>query len=389
MRGSGRSGPRADGLDAGRATSATRARALVVGAGIAGLAAVRALAHTGFSVEIIERSPTPNGAGGGIYLPGNAARALRALGLDAEVAQRGVEISRQRFLDDRGLLLTDVDVARLWAQVGPCLGVDRAALHAVLREGVGDTTIRHGVTLNRCTQRDGKVEAELSDGSQGEYDLVVGADGIHSAVRRLTFNEAAPPCPLRQTAWRLRAPCPEAVTTWTAMLGRRTVFLVMPIGQGQAYAYCDLDTDSVPDRPADLLPELLSDFVEPAQEILDSVADVHVSTIEEVVLPSWVRGQVVLIGDAAHATSPTMAEGAAMALEDAVVLAQSLTANAAIRDALAAFERRRRPRTDWVRAQTRRRDRIRRLPPPARNLMLRAVGPRIFRANYAPLLAHF
>ena len=129
--------------------------------------------------------------------------------------------------------------------------------------------------------------------------------------------------------------------------------------------------------------------MEPAQEILDSVADVHVSTIEEVVLPSWVRGQVVLIGDAAHATSPNMAEGAAMALEDAVVLAQSLTANAAIRDALAAFERRRRPRTDWVRAQTRRRDRTRRLPAPARNLMLRAVGPRIFRANYAPLLAHF
>ena len=94
----------------------------------------------------------------------------------------------------------------------------------------------------------------------------------------------------------------------------------------------------------------------------------------------------MLVGDAAHATSPNMAQGAAMALEDALVLAECLRDCPPTADALAAFETRRRPRTDWVRAQTHRRDRTRHLPPPLRNTVLRRLGPRIFRANYRPLL---
>jgi 2-polyprenyl-6-methoxyphenol hydroxylase-like FAD-dependent oxidoreductase len=113
---------------------------------------------------------------------------------------------------------------------------------------------------------------------------------------------------------------------------------------------------------------------------------VHRSTIEEVALDSWVRGRVVLVGDAAHATSPNMAEGAAMALEDALVLAECLRRFEAIPVALSAFEARRRPRTDWVRAQTHRRDRTRYLSTPIRTAVLRAFGRRIFRSNYRPLL---
>jgi FAD-dependent urate hydroxylase len=113
---------------------------------------------------------------------------------------------------------------------------------------------------------------------------------------------------------------------------------------------------------------------------------VHVSAIEEVTLDSWLQGHVVLVGDAAHATSPNMAQGAAMALEDALVLAECLADVAPIPRALAAFESRRHPRTDWVRTQTHRRDRTRKLPASARNIVLLTVGPRLFRANYAPLL---
>jgi FAD-dependent urate hydroxylase len=99
-----------------------------------------------------------------------------------------------------------------------------------------------------------------------------------------------------------------------------------------------------------------------------------------------VRDHVVLIGDAAHATSPNMAQGAAMALEDALVLADCLRDIRAIPDALAAFQARRRPRTDWVRAQTHRRDHTRYLPPTVRDTVLRVLGRRIFHANYRPLL---
>ena len=359
---------------------------LVVGAGIAGLATARALARAGCSPQVIEREPGWPDAGTGIYLPGNASRALRALGLEAEVAERAVEIPRQRFLDHHGRLLADVDVGRLWTGVGPCLAVHRAALHDVLRKGADDTPIRAGVTLDRFAQRDGKVHAELSDGARSEYDLLVGADGIHSTVRRLAFGNA-PARPLGQMAWRLVAPCPPQVTTWWVMLGRRAAFLIVPIGQGRAYCYCDTDADSGADRAPERLSELLTGFAEPATTILESHGDVHVSALEEVVLDSWVQGRVVLVGDAAHATSPNMAQGAAMALEDALVLAQCLAEIAPIPRALAAFEFRRRRRTDWVRAQTHRRDRTRKLPTAGRNIVLRTVGPRIFRANYAPLLA--
>ena len=102
-------------------------------------------------------------------------------------------------------------------------------------------------------------------------------------------------------------------------------------------------------------------------------------------LDSWARDTVLLIGDAAHATSPNMAQGAGMALEDAIVLAETLGSATSLTEALTTFERRRRPRTDWVREQTHRRDRARGLPPTLRNLLLRRFGARIQRANYRPL----
>ena len=112
----------------------------------------------------------------------------------------------------------------------------------------------------------------------------------------------------------------------------------------------------------------------------------HVGPIEEVALEGWSRGSVLLIGDAAHATSPNMAEGAAMALEDGLVLAEVLASEHDIPRALTTFEVRRGPRTRWVRAQTHRRDRTRGLPPMVRNLVLRRWGRKIFHHNYRPLL---
>jgi len=159
--------------------------------------------------------------------------------------------------------------------------------------------------------------------------------------------------------------------------------------------YCYCDVVSPPDHsasergPAERLPELFSEFAEPAATLLaglDAAADIHVSTIEEVALDGWARERVVLIGDAAHATSPNMAQGAAMALEDALVLADCLRRIPAIPGAIAAFQARRQPRAEWLRAQTQRRDHTRYLPLTIRNNVLRLLGRRIFHANYRPLL---
>jgi FAD-dependent urate hydroxylase len=338
-------------------------RVLIVGGGIAGLALAPMLARTGDAVEVIEREPAWRPAGTGIYLPGNAARALRALGLEAQVASRAVEIARQRFHDHHSRLLFEVDVAELWAAVGPCLALHRAELHMILRDAAGDAPIRLGLALERLAQHNGIVSIEFSDGTSGEYDLVVGADGIQSAVRRLTFEATAVPRPVGQVGWRFLAPRPPGVTTWSVMLGRGTAFLTLPLAGDRVYCYCDVvssrDRDTPALGPAQRLSELFSDFADPAATLLaalDAAADIHASAIEEVALDRWAQGRVVLIGDAAHATSPNMAQGAAMALEDALVLTDCLQRIPAIPDAIAAFQARRRPRTDWVRAQTHRRD---------------------------------
>jgi FAD-dependent urate hydroxylase len=363
-------------------------RILVVGAGISGLAVARTLTRAGFSAEIVERQPVWDEAGTGIYLPGNAARALRALGLEQAVAERGVLIPRQHVSDERGRLLVEVDLAELWDGVGPCLALHRADLHAVLLEGARDVPLRMGADVRGLRELNGSVSVEFGDGTAGEYDLVIGADGIRSTVRRLAFGDDATARPVGQVGWRFVTACPPEITTWSVMLGHRTAFLTIPVGDGRVYCYCDVVSPSGGDRHDDL-DQLFSGYAEPVPELLDSVAAldlVHRSAIEEVALDSWVRGRVVLVGDAAHATSPNMAEGAAMALEDALVLAECLGRLESVSEALSAFEARRRPRTDWVRAQTHRRDRTRYLPVAIRNAVLRAFGRRIFRSNYRPLL---
>jgi FAD-dependent urate hydroxylase len=362
-------------------------RILVVGAGIGGLAVARTLGRAGFSAEVVEREPAWDEAGMGIYLPGNAARALRALGLEQAVMEKAIAIPRQRVSDHRGRLLVEIDLADLWIGVGPCLALPRADLHAVMLDGARDVPIRMGVDVRGLSERDGTVSVEFGDGTASEYDLVVGADGIRSTVRRLAFGDATTAPAVGQVGWRFVTACPPEITTWSVMLGHRTAFLTIPIGHGNVYCYCDVVSPSGTERH-DGLGELFGGFAEPVPELLDSIGEqalVHRATIEEVALDSWTRGRVVLVADAAHATSPNMAEGAAMALEDSLVLADCLRALESIPAALSTFEARRRARTDWVRAQTHRRDRTRYLPTVVRNTVLRTRGRRIFRSNYRPL----
>jgi 2-polyprenyl-6-methoxyphenol hydroxylase-like FAD-dependent oxidoreductase len=358
---------------------------LVVGAGVAGLASARALHRWGAAVEVVERSATATTDGTGIYLPGNAVRALDRLGLRTEVVDRAVRIERQRLADHRGRLLAEVRVDDVWRGVGPCLALHRSALHQVLLAGAADVPIRWGQSPRTIDVERGTVV--FDDGRTGRYDLVLGADGLHSTVRRLTFG-AAQPRPVGQYARRFVVPYANAEPVWSVLLGRGTSVLSIPIGDAHLYCYCD----GPPGDPQPPLRELLAGYGEPVPTVLDALdrADgqrgTHAGPIEEIVLDRWYRGAVLLIGDAAHATSPNMAQGAAMALEDALVLAESLATADSIPAALTAYERRRRPRTDWVLSQTHRRDRTRSIPTVVRNQVAKHLWQRIYRANYRPLL---
>ena len=366
-------------------------RILIVGAGIAGLGAARALRQHGFAPDVVERESAWAHTGAGIYLPGNTARALRALGLESAVIERASPIPRQRLCDNHGNLLADIDVATLWRDVGPCLALHHPDLREVLAFHGDPVPVRMGVSPRSFSQQNGTVTVEFDDGSSGRYDLVLGADGVHSQVRQRVIG-ADVVRPVGQLAWRFITECPSEVTTWTVLLGRHVSFLAVPIGQGKVYCYCDASAKSTPRQEGDVTEQLgrvLAEFTRPVPVILDMLGPndaVYVAPIEEVSLGAWSRGSVLLIGDAAHATSPNMAQGAAMALEDGLVLAECLAAATAITEALAKFQARRRPRTQWVLSQTHRRDRTRSLPPALRNVVLRRWGRNIFHANYRPLL---
>src|SRR4051812_8905312 len=157
-------------------------RILVVGAGIAGLAAARGLRVAGFRPDVVEELPATTIPGAGIYLPGNASRALRQLGLDAPLRPLGDLIFRQIFQDARGRTLFEMDMAALWAGVGESRGLSRAALQQVLLTSVGGE-VRYDTAVRDLEIVDGAAKVEFADGSTAEYDLVIGADGRRSTIR--------------------------------------------------------------------------------------------------------------------------------------------------------------------------------------------------------------
>ena len=154
-----------------------------------------------FAPELIERSRAWPTIGAGINLPANGVRVLRALGLGEAVHRAAEEVRRWGFYDQQGELLCETDLRDLWREVGPCLGITRVKLHEALLAGAAAVPQRLGVSLAALTQYDANVEVRLSDGTSGNYDLVVGADGIRSAVRELAIA-ASQPTYAGQMVWR-------------------------------------------------------------------------------------------------------------------------------------------------------------------------------------------
>ena len=361
-------------------------RVLVVGGGIGGLAVARALQRRGLQPEVVERTADWSQPGAGVYLPANSVRALSALGLQAALLDRACEITRTRFLEHRGRLLAEVDLPAFWGATGPCLAISRRDLHQLLREGI---PVRLGTTVTALEVHLPMVHAVFDDGATGDYDLVVGADGVRSWVRTVVFAGTTPRF-LGMVGWRFLVDGFPEVTGWTARLTPGKAFFTLPLGGGRIYCFAGIDapatTDPSSGDPAKLA-ELFGEFAEPVPTIVGAYLATgqqpYFSAFEEVVQRPWVQGRVVLVGDAAHAMSPNMAEGAGMAAEDALVLAETVAAGRPLQQ----FEARRRPRVEFVQTQTHRRDRMRNLPPVIRIATLRLVGRRIYRSNYTSLLS--
>ena len=366
-------------------------RILVVGAGISGLAAARGLRVAGFRPDVVEELPATTVPGAGIFLPGNATRAMRQLGLDAPLRPLGDLIFRQVFQDSAGDELFELDLAALWAGVGESRALSRADLQQVLLTSVGGE-VRYDTAVRDLQIVDGGAKVEFSTGAVAEYDLVVGADGRRSTIRdRAGLGGAA--VPTGQIVYRSVVSGGPALSDWTCLLGRQSQFIAMPMGGRRLYVHADETAGAGTPNPADpraRVRELFGDFGGPVPAILAAMEKVQVARTDEVVLDGWTKGPVLLVGDAAHATAPTLAQGAAMALEDAVVLGEVLKATPAdVPAALRAYQQRRRDRCAEVRERTRERDQTRDVEPAERDPMLRERGRRIFADQYRGLVEPF
>src|SRR3954447_17122753 len=320
---------------------------LVVGAGAAGCAASILLAEAAVSVELIDVKPDVSALGSGITLQGNALRVLRQLGVWEAVHARGYGFDTLglRAPDPHGSLIVELTDARTGGPDLPAtLGMYRPDLAAILVERAVDAgaKVRFGTTYTALTQDEDGVDVTFADGSSGRYDVVIGADGVRSWTRRqLGVNLET-----RSTGmgiWRVFAPRPDSVTRTDLVYGGPCYIAgYCPTGEDSLYAYLvedaqDRSTLSAEESLA-VMRQLAEAFHGPWDEIRESMTDpsrVNYTWFETHVLDApWNRGRVVLVGDAAHTCPPTLAQGAAQALEDAAVLAELLLAHDAVTDDL-------------------------------------------------------
>jgi salicylate hydroxylase len=361
----------------------------VIGAGLGGLAAACALRQRGLEVEVYERALELGEVGAGVQIGPNSFKVLRALGLGEAVRANAFEpTSRVSLKWDDGSFRSRVPMKGLHeAEYGaPYLTAHRADLHAILRKPVPDKSVHLGRHCVGASSTDGGAVARFQDGSEIEADVVIGADGIRSTLRQELFGADAPRF-TEMMCWRCMVPM-EFVPTRLgpndsvalergehfAWLGPNGHVICYPIGDGSMLnIFAGRVTDtwveeswSVPSSRE----ELIAAYAGWDDTLLDMFRRVEHcfkwGIFDRDPQPEWVRGQVALLGDAAHPTMPTLAQGANMAIEDGYVLARHLArADGEIEGALRAYMRERMPRTSRITMQSREQfANNRKVPPP-------------------------
>ena len=331
----------------------TADKVLIIGGGFSGMAAAIELRRQGVRVELVEIDPGWRSYGAGISLGGATLRAFRRLGvLDAFMAH-GAATDNVDICIPTGVKVATLPTPRL---AGPDVpgngGIMRPVLAGILAEATraAGVKVRLGCTFTQIEQDGQGVDVSFSDGSSGRYDLVIGADGLYSKVRESMFPDAPTPRYTGQGVWRAVLPRPAEITGATMWVGDKVKTGLNPVSRDHMYLFVTEDrpenTHIAPGEFLATLKGLLARFPAPlmqqvAQQ-LDADSQIVYRPLESILMPRpWYQGRLVLVGDTVHATTPHMAAGACIGIEDAIVLAEEVGKGGPVAEALARYQERR------------------------------------------------
>ncbi|WP_243058466.1 FAD-dependent monooxygenase [Nocardioides sp. SR21] len=334
-------------------------RVLVVGGGITGGVLSLALRQRDVEVVLVDQRSTLGGVGHGITLQGNALKAFQSVGIYDRLAERGFPFSHLRLRTADGHVIAEIPTPPMGGPDLPgTMGAVRGDIAGILAEEVekAGVDVRLGSTITAIDDHGDSVTVTLSDGSTETVDLLVGADGIRSKVRGMIGIDAEP-TPVGMGIWRTIAKRPAEMDCSEMYYGGPKYKAgYTPISEDLCYAFLleeNLDQSYLGEGPRGAeLKERGQGYGGTWGAIRDSLPDdavVNYQWIEAICVDSpWHRGRSIIIGDAAHACPPLIAQGAAMCAEDAVILAEMLTSGAPVDEVLPAFMERRFPRVKMV-----------------------------------------
>jgi 2-polyprenyl-6-methoxyphenol hydroxylase-like FAD-dependent oxidoreductase len=335
-------------------------KVLVVGGGIGGLSAAIALSQKGVAVDLVEINTQFTVYHVGIIVQANLIRAMKAMGLADPLVAAGFPYRGVEMCDAQGVCRAHVQGNRIAGDEYPSdLGMGRPALHKVLTDAIHktDVNIKLGVTFTAIDQHDDHAHVTFTDGTEGDYDIVLGCDGVYSKVRKTIFGTEYQPQFTGQGVWRYNVPRPKDLDVASLYQGDGGKAGIVPLTEDTMYILLVREEKGNPQMPKDQLAEL---FRERLQEFGGLVADARDNFItdssqvvyrplEVLLMPEpWYRGRVLLMGDSAHATTPHMGQGAAQAVEDAVVFAELAASDRSVEQLLADFMTRRYERCKFI-----------------------------------------
>lgn len=327
--------------------------ALIVGGGFSGMSAAIELRKLGIAVDLVELDPQWRCYGAGISIGGPTLRAFRTLGVLERYLEQGYACDGVEIRSASGQLLTELPTPRIaGSDVAGSGAVMRPVLASILAEQTRalGTQVRLGCTVKSMLQDAEGVEVRFTDGSMKRYALVIGADGLFSATRQMLLPDAPTPRYSGQGVWRAVLPRPAHIVRTMLWVGSKTKVGLNPVSQDEMYLFVNEDKPAnervAPEQFLTLLQQLLAPFTAPdvqqASAMLNADSLIVYRPLEGLLVEQpWYVGRVVLIGDAVHATTPHLASGAGIGIEDAIVLAEEIARATSLPSALQSFQTRR------------------------------------------------